>query len=124
MRRSDQDRLLRDVLADESLARLRQDSLASGLTSLRQRRRRRTLLATAASLALMLTVLFVAQRRPAIPAAPAAAVAKTSHVKFINDEQLFALFPGRPAALIGSPGAQKFIFLDAPIATSAPLAKP
>lgn len=118
MRRSDQDRLLRDVLADESLARLREESLAHGLASLRQRRQRRTLLATAASLALMLTVLFVAQRRPAT------AVAKTSHIKFINDEQLFALFPGRPAALIGSPGEQKFIFLDAPAPPSASLAKP
>jgi hypothetical protein len=33
-------------------------------------------------------------------------------VKIINDEELFALFPNRAMALIGSPGHQQLIFLD------------
>ncbi|MEI6861350.1 MAG: hypothetical protein WCL04_03770 [Verrucomicrobiota bacterium] len=33
-------------------------------------------------------------------------------VQLINDEELFALFPGRSMALIGPPGAQQFVFLD------------
>jgi hypothetical protein len=33
-------------------------------------------------------------------------------VKFINDEELLALFPGRPLALVGKPGEQQLVFLD------------
>ena len=111
MKRSDQDRLLREVFANENLDRLRAASLATGLGALRQRRRRRTILATTASLALMLTAFLVIQRRAA---RPEAAEEKISHVKFIDDAQLLALFPGRSVALIGVPGEQKLIFLDAP----------
>jgi hypothetical protein len=34
-----------------------------------------------------------------------------SGVQLITDEELFALFPGRSMALIGPPGAQRFMFL-------------
>jgi hypothetical protein len=33
-------------------------------------------------------------------------------IKVISDEELFALFPRRSLALIGSPGHQKLVFLD------------
>lgn len=33
-------------------------------------------------------------------------------IRFINDEELFALFPDRPMALIGEPGQQQLVFLD------------
>jgi hypothetical protein len=112
MKRSDQDRLLREVLADENLAHLRERSLAAGLASLRQRRRRRSLLATAASLALMLTALIATRRQSAIPPEVVVAPVERPHVKLISDEELFALFPRRATALIGPPGAQKFVFLD------------
>lgn len=118
MKRTDQDRLLQDVLADDALARLRVASLAGGLASLRQRRRRQRLLATASTLAFVLAVLLVAQRRPAAPPLPAVVEAKNPPIKFITDEQLFALFPDRATALIGPPGEQKFIFLDAPATPS------
>jgi len=36
------------------------------------------------------------------------------NIDYISDDELFALFPGRAAALIGSPDSQPFIFLDKP----------
>jgi hypothetical protein len=33
-------------------------------------------------------------------------------VRFISDDELLSLFPGRPVALIGAPGQQQFVFLD------------
>jgi len=33
-------------------------------------------------------------------------------MKYISDEELFKLFPGRSIALIGKPGEQELIFLD------------
>jgi len=33
-------------------------------------------------------------------------------VQFINDDELLALFPNRPVALIGEPGKQRLVFLD------------
>jgi hypothetical protein len=42
------------------------------------------------------------------PAAPS----ETSDVKIISDDELFALFPGRSMALIGTPGQQQLVFLD------------
>jgi len=38
--------------------------------------------------------------------------ADVSGVKYITTQELFALFPGRPIALIGKPGRQQVIFLD------------
>jgi hypothetical protein len=38
-----------------------------------------------------------------------------SAVESITDEELFALFPNRALALIGSPGRQQLVFLDAPL---------
>jgi hypothetical protein len=35
-----------------------------------------------------------------------------SKVEYITTEQLFALFPNRPMALVGKPGHQQLIFLD------------
>jgi hypothetical protein len=35
-----------------------------------------------------------------------------SPVKLITDDELLALFPDRPVALIGKPGQQQLVFLD------------
>ncbi len=48
---------------------------------------------------------------PVLTSAPAETKDDT-RVQLINDEELFALFPGRSMALIGPPGAQQFVFLD------------
>jgi len=50
----------------------------------------------------------------------AAPPADTSKVKIITDEELFALFPNRAMALIGSPGHQQLVFLDHGAASEQP----
>jgi hypothetical protein len=35
-------------------------------------------------------------------------------VRLLTDEQLLAMFPGRPVALIGPAGDQRLVFLDEP----------
>ena len=37
-------------------------------------------------------------------------------IRFISDDELLALFPGRPWALIGSPERKTLLFLDQPLA--------
>jgi hypothetical protein len=59
----------------------------------------------------------VASRPPAKPSEVrtgevAAVTAPEPGVKIINDEELFALFPGRAVALIGKPGHRQFVLLD------------
>jgi hypothetical protein len=116
MKRRDQERLWDAVFAEQNVDELRAASLAAGLGVLRQRKRRRALVsAVAAAFALMLTaaaILERASRRPRAPAPAAAAPARSTPVVMIGDDELLALFPGRPAALIGPPGAQVLVFLD------------
>ena len=115
MKRSEQDRLLREILEDESLAQLRGDSLARGLDVLRRRRQRRGAVMSSMVAAAMLIAIALVIRRPAkiISATPPAAP-RTAGVKFIDDQQLLALFPDRSVALFGPPGHQQLVFLDAP----------
>ncbi|HVS52075.1 MAG TPA: hypothetical protein VHD62_06935 [Opitutaceae bacterium] len=115
MKRSDQDRLLREILADEALERVRTATLAAGVAMLRRRRRRRVIAATAvASAAFALLFATVMQRRLAPPAAQSTAVptAATPRVKWIDDDRLLALFSERGVALIGRPGEQRLVLLD------------
>lgn len=46
-----------------------------------------------------------------IPQAEPASVGSAS-VRFISDDELLSMFPGRSVALIGAPGRQQFVFLD------------
>jgi hypothetical protein len=45
---------------------------------------------------------------------------KRHEQEIITDEELFALFPNRALALIGSPGHQQLVFLDHGIASEHP----
>ena len=122
MNNSEKDQLLREILEPSDF---RQASLECGLASIRQRRcRRRTVRACAlASLLILMTlgILFKwasasSPRRhpasgPTMVTVPAPRVER-AEIKFITDEELFALFPNRPLALIGKPGQQQLVFLD------------
>lgn len=131
MKRPDQDKLLREMLSGEEVSDFRNASLAGGLASLRKRRRYRR--AAQAGVVMVLTLLVAIgivrehgtvkpartaremasiKPPPATAAASPAPSAETSPVKTISDEELFALFPGRSMALIGSPGRQQLVFLD------------
>ena len=119
MKDSENDRLLRDVLADATLEQTRERTLRAGLARLQRRRQRRALLATgAASLTLALAVAsFVASRAPSRSAlnhaaAPTDFPAASGHVRFIDDDELLARFADRGVLLVGEPGRQRLIFLD------------
>ncbi|MGO8699715.1 MAG: hypothetical protein ACLQVY_18600 [Limisphaerales bacterium] len=113
-----ENRLLQELLNDDELSALRQASLARGLRALHQRRRRRRQLQVAAVLIPLLVLLghwpFRQAPRPAALASvttPSPRV-ETEKVQYITKDQLLALFPNRPIALIGPPGHQQFILLD------------
>ena len=122
MNTPDENPLLRDVLTDdEALATLRRTSLAGGLGAQRRARQFRRV-RRAGMFALLPALLLGAllwQRPPAAPGSPTTVVAlpsprpEAAGVKTITDEELFALFPHRAMALIGRPGRQQLVLLDA-----------
>jgi hypothetical protein len=125
MRRSDHDKLLREVLAGDALEQRRAASLAAMLGVARRRRQRHALVTSGvAALVLALSVaLLVHRRAPERRAALSETPSKTPAVTVISDEQLLALFADRSVALVGRAGDQQLLFLDRP-ATRLPPPNP
>jgi hypothetical protein len=115
----DKHKLLEEILGDEELDQLRQGSLLRGLQEMR-RRRQRVMISRVSMMALpvllLVVVAFYPRVQPTHPALKPMAMAQTaeaaSKVEYISKDQLFALFPNRPMALVGKPGHQQVIFLD------------
>jgi hypothetical protein len=130
MNSRDQDKLLKEILPSEDLANFRQVSLERGLAGLRRERHRRHIVRfSAMAVALICLSLGIAlnsrntrrnQTAQIQPAPAAASPALASHVDFINDEQLLALFKNQPVALVGKPGEQRLVFLGQSESDSAP----
>jgi len=124
MTEEDKNHLLEDLLGDDELNQLCQTSLARGLQEIR-RRRQRALAARVSLMAFPLLLLVVMTFYPRLrsphqsPAPKTMAFSSTTEfkVEYITADQLFALFPNRPMALVGKPGHQQLIFLDAPPAS-------
>jgi hypothetical protein len=124
MKHFDQDRMLREILDGRELSDLRRVSLEQGLASLRRRRQHRLVLRTCAVVFVPLLFLLVCLPRKSpvtpgrpvtyasLPHAPSPTPDVAAPIKFISDEELLALFPNRPVALIGRPGQQQLVFLD------------
>lgn len=115
MKPSEQDRLLREILTDDALESVRAATLVAGVATLRRRRRRRALAASAMALAIVVLLFAtIMPRRTTSSLAPPRSVstATMTHVKWIDDERLLALFPERGVALVGRPGAQRLVLLD------------
>jgi hypothetical protein len=122
MNRLQQDQLLTELLTGDEVAGFRRRSLDQSLLALERRRRRRHslraggILSAAALAALAFAALGPVATSPPTAARPPARVASNPtrpfEVKMITDRELFALFPGRPLALIGKPGQQRLVFLD------------
>ncbi len=125
MKHSRADRLLKQILAGDDLADFRRASLEHGLASIRRQRHRQRIigLCAFASVALLFALGILLNRKPGHPEMQTASSpppvtharspqTQSSDVKFITDEELFALFPNRPMALIGKPGHQQLVFLD------------
>ncbi len=128
MKRSDHDKLLREMLTGVEVSDFRKASLEGGLASLRRRRRYRRVAQAGVVMALTLLVALgivhertqnkLARQMASVkpisnsPVASPAPSSENSKVNIISDEELFALFPGRSMALIGKPGEQQLVFLD------------
>ena len=119
MTEHDKNRLLENILGDDALNQLRQQSLSLGLKEMR-RRRQRAAIARVSMMALPVMLLALAVFYPRVqpthqavkPMAMAHNTEAASKVEYITKEQFFALFPNRPMALVGKPGHQQVIFLD------------
>lgn len=126
------EQLLNDVLSPETSEDIRTTTLDQGLTALRQRKRKRVLIQRAgicAAAAFVLIALVVSltpsTEKPStsvaavsVPSAPVDKTVPGTNIRIISDEELFALFPDRPLALVGPKGHQELIFLDEkPVAT-------
>jgi hypothetical protein len=122
MKRSEHEKLLTHILPGEDGADFERASLEHGLSCLRQQRRRRHLLRASgiAAVLSLISLAFVLKSHQPISRDSSAQLASTpppataSHVEFINDDQLLALWPDRSVALIGKPGQQWLVFLDKP----------
>jgi hypothetical protein len=125
MKHLEHDRLLKEIVTGDELADFREASLQQALTAIRrQRRRQRSLrLGGLAAVPVVVALAIVFSRSPqpplreiaasnASPVAVSSVQPRTPPVKLINDDELLALFPDRPVALIGKPGQQRLIFLD------------
>ena len=130
MKRHEADRLLSELLAGDALSGFRRASLEEGLALIRRRRRARragrwcvlALLPLAFGAGVLWSwparVRPVSAARSHAPGVPGQ-TASTGSVRIINDEELMALFAGRPLALVGRPGHQQLLFLDQPAAGRA-----
>ena len=122
----EQDQLLKELLTGDEISDFRRASLERGIALVRVQRKRRQVARRAAVVCvpvLLLFALFIAQipkssrSHPATsqaqqPAGLSVPLAEDPKIKFINDDELFALFADRSMALIGSPGQQHLVFLD------------
>ena len=122
MKRAQQTELLKDLLTETKLEDVQRTSLQHGLAALRARQQRhriaRALALGALPVALVCAILIQQgvrvwpSRVYPMGGSSAMPARDQSGVKLINDEELFALFPGRSLALVGPPGHQELLFLD------------
>jgi hypothetical protein len=135
MRPDPQYPLLDELLSDDPLEQFRTATIEQGLRFVQRRRRVRRIARTSGwigilvALAIAIPALFRSQpahehaTQPAgidagaivqSPVVPPVESDEVTGVRFLTDDQLLALFPGRPVALIGPAGNQQLVFLDEP----------
>jgi hypothetical protein len=114
------DRLLKEFLAGEELSDFRQASLDHSLNIMRRAQRRRRAVRFGALAAVSVAaVLALTLRWADVPVSQPVTESLSAQpgpppVKFISEQELLALFPGRSLALVGEPGRQQLVFLDDP----------
>ncbi len=106
--------LLEDTMNPSRTSVVRSDSLTAGLRALRSRKseRRAKRMAAVAITVLAITVFGIFRHPMQAPEAIAPGRKEIPGITIIDRNGLFALFPNRPLALIGSPGDQQLVFLD------------
>ena len=121
-REKDYDRLLSDVL---EAGHLREATLQHGLRALRRKRGRqhaaRLAGVTVSVLALALVVLWNRPHRQTVehshappPASTAVETIAGTDIRVLSDDELLAMFKGRPVALVGPPGRQQLLLFEQP----------
>ena len=129
MNRSDQNRLAQEILQTDELADLRHSSLHEGLKALRRRnqQRRAVQLGACAAAPFLIALAVLVWRSTSfwsgqnlhpltVASVPTAKPVGHAPIKFINDDELLSMLTNRPVALIGRPGRQELVFLDALVA--------
>ena len=129
MKHSDEHPLLNAVLTGPEVAEFREASLREALTAMRRVRQRRRAVRGFALVALPLMVvslILLGEREdsstlePASTAPPVIVATPesigSSPVEYISDEELLALFPDQPLALVGPEGQQQLVFLRRAVA--------
>lgn len=126
MKHLDKDPLLNELLTGSEVNGFREASLEQGLAALRNVKRRRRFIRGGSAAGLTLVAVLLLLLSGWLPQEPSPALVATDSprasapkpvvepfsVETIDDAELFALFPDRPLALVGSPGNQRLIFLD------------
>jgi hypothetical protein len=122
MNSRDHKKLLKEILPPEDMADFRGASLERALAGLRRERRRRRMARFGAAFVVLAGlyagILFHSRDQhqngnlvTQVAPRPASPVLASSHVEFIGDEELLAVFTNQPVALIGQPGQQRLVFL-------------
>ena len=111
--------LLNEVMSPDEL---RAATLERTLTAARRHRRVRRAAQGAIVVAALLIPATIAlrERAPKNPAitennlqsAPSTQTVPGTNIRIVSDEELLAMFPGRPVALVGPPQDRRFVFLD------------
>lgn len=133
MKHREPDDFLKEILADEALDTLRENSLAGGLATLRTKRRVRTVrTALAAGIPLLVLAALLLRTAPkplpAIESARIATVTNLPNIKIypataakdptpiptISDDELLALFKDQSVGLLGTPGQQRLMVFPSP----------
>lgn len=124
--RPEHDELWSDLLSENAPVDFRRASLERTLAAARGHQRRRRI-CRAAAMAVLPCVFFlavflwregdtairrVASGGPAAAPPQAARAVPGTRIHLITDAELFAMFPDRPAALIGSDKDRQFVLLD------------
>ena len=120
----DHDELLQEVFSEAVSPAFREASLNRALASVRRRRTGRRVLGATLVLAVVVAVVArfgsghrnsssspgpsaIASVRP-----PAVQTVPGTKIRLVDDDELLAMFPDRPVALVGPPEHRQFVFLD------------
>jgi len=120
---SDYGELLKEVISDGGATDLRASSLDHALAAVRRQRRMRVVRGASLGAGCVVLVALLWREHADKPLAannpqPLTAVQATvetvpgTKIRLVSDEELLAMFPDRPVALVGPPNDRRFVFLD------------
>jgi hypothetical protein len=125
MKTPERDELLDEILTGDNASHLRVSSLDRTLQCVRQQRRWHNTLRGASVVAIvgLVAIVIWSRQRPTGRQQMAGSIQSVARVesgrtipgtsiRVVNDEELLAMFPNRPVALVGPPERRQFVLLD------------